>query len=863
MRWVVLSDIHLSFKNYDTSVLRKELIITLENEAKKVPFSFVLITGDIMFKYNDNDCKNFIFDIMKACNIGTHQLFLAPGNHDIHRNDEERNRIIDFTRSSENDSFPDFNDSKMGYDRFNNLYFKVKGEDYQHFTCYSSDANSKDKFRIFNIDTCLLSKDDNDRQNLRVCSSYLFDLSEKCKNDDYLNIVIMHHGVQWLTPRDKQKLKHWFADNFIDIVFCGHEHAAGEISLEVGSKYLKQFTCGSCVFNNNETVPSFYICNNEQILNNSHIFIKLFTFNQNDHWDINLNIHRNFPAGIYDYIIPKRLENNQRETSSKLDNSYLKVTKTYKNLKAAKDDIVEDIKESNFFKFYGLRGATFVGGDEVNNIVDALKKTKSIKFLISYPFSDKVRHRLNSVHGDKECESEWRSVLLKAEELKNEYNRNPNAQVRFHETPLIFRLLITEKYLYMSYYEVKKDSSESPMYKFASDTSTYITYHAFFDYIWTPSKKYLPKKIPTEYSFLNGKFKVTPSLVINICSTCNMDCQYCPDGGEGLIRVKDEYCCSLVDLQRVVKAFHQHVQHDKEKSILRITGGEPLFKDENRKRTISILKAAKDYNKLILCTNGVYFEQSYKEDPKIWEAIKNKLLLKISLDTLDKEIFQDITKQDEFDNVIHNIEFASNHGFRIELNMVATKMNVKSSDDILKMFDFACRQRLIGVKVLTVNDFGGHVSAEQTPSEQKHISKVLQDTINVMQTRGCEEREIYLNDDKGIKMKRFVEVSSLDVKCTLTIVDHNNSSNSITPRRTFSEFCKNCKYYPSSKKEENGLKPCATGIMSLTLRPDGLLSPCRLREEIGENICGYSDKKMRQIIWKALQNFDCCFHKSI
>lgn len=169
---------------------------------------------------------------------------------------------------------------------------------------------------------------------------------------------------------------------------------------------------------------------------------------------------------------------------------------------------------------------------------------------------------------------------------------------------------------------------------------------------------------------------------------------------------------------------------------------------------------------------------------------------------------------------------------------------------------------MVGVKILTVNDFGGDVEIEQSEDEKRHISRVLNDVIQKMQEREYEEVEIYLNDNKGIQMRRFIAVSDNDEKCTLTIVDHNNDSNSLTPRRTFSDFCTSCKYFLTSEQVRTGkVKPCATGMMSLTVRADGVLSPCRLCVERGKDIKNIrKTNQMERIVKESLKAFNNCYH---
>lgn len=90
---------------------------------------------------------------------------------------------------------------------------------------------------------------------------------------------------------------------------------------------------------------------------------------------------------------------------------------------------------------------------------------------------------------------------------------------------------------------------------------------------------------------------------------------------------------------------------------------------------------AENYEKIILCTNGLMLKQSYKLTMATWEKVKDILLLKISLDTLKTTTFKKITGVDALQTVLENIVFMKSKGFKIELNFVATKMNVKEIED--------------------------------------------------------------------------------------------------------------------------------------------------------------------------------------
>lgn len=386
------------------------------------------------------------------------------------------------------------------------------------------------------------------------------------------------------------------------------------------------------------------------------------------------------------------------------------------------------------------------------------------------------------------------------------------------------------------------------MTRYKSGTKEYESFKNYFEDMWVQSRSSFERKVPQKYSFLQGKFNMMPSLVINITDKCNMNCRYCPDGGENL-----DKCKSLCDVNKIKSLMACYMEYCKkqgweEKKVIRITGGEPLLNDIRLKEVL--YGAVKNkFQKIVLCTNGVYLMKAYAKNPRIWEEAKDALLLKISLDSLKKDVFNLLTEtdQDYLEQVIRSIKFASEKGFKIELNFVATKDNVK---EIEQVYDFAEKQGLVGVKVLTINDFGERV-------EQEDVSKELNELVEKLRQKEYTELDLYVHNNKGILMKRFIKNG-----CTLTIVDHMNKSSSVTPRRTYGEACKKCDYYPESEQVKSGeKKPCATGIMSLTMRADGVLSFCRLQTESGQTIANSKSKdQMRRIVNKQMENFKGCFH---
>lgn len=851
MRWLVISDLHYKYGGFSSEEARKNLISTLRRNCEEI--SFILIIGDCMYQYErqKGDIK-FIKDLASACKVGIKNVFLCPGNHDINRNEDTRKSIIPEIRKGEQEKENLFtNDSLPGYEKFETLYQEIRHEQYFNFNVYSPAKN----VQVINIDSCILSLDDNDFHNLQVCFEKLNSLEEKINSDQIIKIVIMHHGVEWLKPEDGILFQHWLADHHIDVLYCGHNHVPGVTTLDettfdtFGHKRIavRQFTCGACIFDN-KIKPSFYIAEFDEEANERIIKTTLYTYQPNSMWIKDSGSLRTFPSGVNEYKL--NIDESREEELKRSSRKYCE--KFYENIYDAYDDIADDIKKGDFLEFFGLRGGTFE--KEATIVANAMYENEKlqIRFLISYPFSDTIGERLKRVpefKNEDQTEKQWRNIYQKVESLREDLKDRKNAELRFHCLSLDFRLIITNQNLYIGFYE-DINSSKSPMYRYSNGTRFYDGFRNFFQNAWKKAKKDYPSKIPPEHSFLRKTFSVLPSLVINITDQCNMKCSYCPIGGENLSICTSK--CETSSINVLMSCFKKECKKiDKSgKLVIRITGGEPLLEPD---RLHFVLEKAKElkYDKIVLCTNGIDFVKDYKLETELWDSVKPILLLKISLDTLKIEHFQKLTKAGamELNKVKESISFAKNLGFRIELNTVSTKENL---EDIYDVYNYAKKNGLVGIKVLTVNDFGNRVTPEDTSSEMKSLADYLS-------KKGFVERDEYLNENKGIQMKRFID----DDKCTLTIVDHNNSARSATPTRTYSnKFCSECIYFP--EKCKNGINPCATGIMSLTLRADGMLSFCRLRyDDLGNNISGLSDTEIESIVSTQMKAFYSCYHKTI
>lgn len=303
MRIMHISDIHFNFENFRTSTLRKKLLSCVQEKDIKV--DAIVITGDSIYKYGKTDgCEKFLAELKKRTGCKKSNIYICPGNHDVDRDNVKRNQRIETIRNSKKDTkgrtdiTAQLADELMevGYDRFSAFHYNVTGRKYKGFEVISRNRG-EEKYRIININTCLLSKDDLDEGELRVCCSELEKLEKDIKNDNFVNILIMHHGIEYFDEEDIIPFQHWLEDNHIDIVLCGHSHRGSVRTLDETRTELKQFVCGATMLDN-YTIPSFLIYDfNYQ---DAKANVELYSF-EKEEWELGSNHLRIFSQGVYTY----------------------------------------------------------------------------------------------------------------------------------------------------------------------------------------------------------------------------------------------------------------------------------------------------------------------------------------------------------------------------------------------------------------------------------------------------------------------------------------------------------------------------------------------------------------------------------
>ncbi len=299
MKWLHISDIHFNFKGYESSTVRNKLLSALKDLNTSV--DFILITGDCLYKYGSDGIDSekiisYIREIARSCNCPNNRVYFCQGNHDLDRENVERNDKIDKIRKKKKSFSDSYNQLNTGAnDRFQMI---VKGVTNRTYTSYQIFAPKNSNYRIISLNSCLLSKDKKDVGHLQICCDKLIDMESQIRNDNRINILIMHHGVDCLEKKDSVQFQHWMEDHHIDVVFCGHTHRSSVESYAETGVDLKQFTAGAIIIDD-YAIPSFYLCEYEY---GGELISRLFTYSKEaEIWGLDSHSLRKFKHGIFSY----------------------------------------------------------------------------------------------------------------------------------------------------------------------------------------------------------------------------------------------------------------------------------------------------------------------------------------------------------------------------------------------------------------------------------------------------------------------------------------------------------------------------------------------------------------------------------
>lgn len=180
-------------------------------------------------------------------------------------------------------------------------------------------------------------------------------------------------------------------------------------------------------------------------------------------------------------------------------------------------------------------------------------------------------------------------------------------------------------------------------------------------------------------------------LRISVTDRCDLRCNYCIPKSYNTFESYHDWL-TFEEIERVTAAFARLGA-----KRFRLTGGEPLLRKDflSLVKKLSVLKGVED---LSVTTNGTQLERYAKELKKAGVHRLN-----VSLDTLRRGCFRDITGNDRLSQVLSGLQTARNVGFKtIKINMVLHDQNCS---DIEQMIEF-CMQNGFVLRLIELMPVG-------------------------------------------------------------------------------------------------------------------------------------------------------------
>src|SRR5690242_12744424 len=192
-------------------------------------------------------------------------------------------------------------------------------------------------------------------------------------------------------------------------------------------------------------------------------------------------------------------------------------------------------------------------------------------------------------------------------------------------------------------------------------------------------------------------------LRVSVTDRCDFRCVYCM--AEDMTFLPKAEVLSLEELERLCSAF---VRRGVRK--LRLTGGEPLV----RKNVMSLFRGLGRHlesgalDELTLTTNGSQLAKYARELADV--GVKR---VNVSIDTLDKDKFREITRWGDLDQVMRGLDAAQEAGLHVKINAVALRGVNDTEFDKLIRWSHGRGMDLVFIEVMPMGELGGEQRLDQ------------------------------------------------------------------------------------------------------------------------------------------------------
>lgn len=220
-------------------------------------------------------------------------------------------------------------------------------------------------------------------------------------------------------------------------------------------------------------------------------------------------------------------------------------------------------------------------------------------------------------------------------------------------------------------------------------------------------------------------------LRISLTERCNLRCFYCMPA-EGIpIREKSEFM-TVEETLSIAKTFV-----DLGINKIRLTGGEPLIKKGFNELIEGLGKLPVE---LAMTTNGVALD---KYIDVLKKAKLNKL--NISLDSLNEERMNAISRRSFFTKIMENIDLAISQGFEVKINVVLIRD--VNNDEIIDFIEWG-KDKPISLRFIEFMPFDGNQWDERKKVDLEEILSTVYKHYGVAQV-------LRIDDEKNDTSKNY------------------------------------------------------------------------------------------------------------
>jgi cyclic pyranopterin phosphate synthase len=185
---------------------------------------------------------------------------------------------------------------------------------------------------------------------------------------------------------------------------------------------------------------------------------------------------------------------------------------------------------------------------------------------------------------------------------------------------------------------------------------------------------------PTWDPLVDGHGRTIGDVRISVTDRCNFRCQYCMPA-EGLPWLERTEVLTYEEMARLVSVLGRMGVND-----VRLTGGEPLAR-RDLARLIAMIDADPSVSDLSLTTNGYLLRRQL---PALVAAGLKRL--NVSLDSLARDRFFELTRRDALDEVLAGLEAAEAYGELRPIKVNAVALRDFTEHEALRFAELARRK---------------------------------------------------------------------------------------------------------------------------------------------------------------------------